>query len=318
MEKQTPSLPNRILIRGVGYDYLYSRGLIANHIKVRGIDYDTAYQIAKEVEEILLKKGMRSIDESDLFEMVRTKARDYLDPQQSRIFDIIERWSISGDPLIILLCGAPGSYTTEIGQILAEQFSISQIISTNTVRAILQRVIAPEIAPELHSESHTAYEHLRPVQTHHTDMVILGFEEHTKFVTETIESMINRALSENLSVLFRGVHLDPRFISRNILDKPNVFFFTIRVPNPKLQLNRLLEISGRGKEDEVTLDFPDIRKIHDYLVQETQRLKLPIANFNGDVRDCVNTILQEIIDGLDILYKSYEDKKKHGKDEHQS
>ncbi len=316
MNDRVNPLPKRILVRGVGYDYLYSRGLIANHIKVRGVDYDTAYQIAREVEEALLNVGKFTIEESELFDLVREKASDYLDPQSSRIFDIIERWSLSGDPLIILLCGAPGSYTTEIGQILAEQFSISQIISTNTIRAILQRVIAPEIAPELHAESHTAYEYLRPVQTHHTDMVILGFEEHTKFVTETIESMINRALSENLSVLFRGVHLDPRFISRNILDKPNVFFFAVRVPDSKLQLARLLDISGKGKEDEVTLDFPDMRKIHDYLVSETERMKLPIVEFNGDIRDCVNSILEQIIDGLDKLYTSSKDKEKDGNNKH--
>lgn len=308
MEEGSHSIPKKIQVNGVGYTYLYSRGLIANQIKLRGVNYDTAYQIAKEVEESLLKSNKLFIDETKLFDLVRSKAMDYLDPQKSRIYDIIEKWSQSGDPLIILLCGAPGSYTTVIGQILAEQFSISQIISTNTVRAILQRVIAPEIAPELHSESHTAYEHLRPVQTHHTDMVILGFEEHTKFVTETIESMINRALAENLSVLFRGIHLDPRFISRNILDKPNVFFFTIEVPNPKIQLERLLEISGKGKEDEVTLDFPDIRKIHDYLITETERMKLPTIPFTGNVSDCANKILECIIDGLDELYTSNEEK----------
>ncbi len=53
MNDRVNPLPKRILVRGVGYDYLYSRGLIANHIKVRGVDYDTAYQIAREVEEAL-------------------------------------------------------------------------------------------------------------------------------------------------------------------------------------------------------------------------------------------------------------------------
>ncbi len=292
-----------IVVRGNGYDYLFSRGIVANHIKVRGINYEIAYSIAREVENYLLENEIVEINEKSLFDLVRKHSLEYLDKEQAERYDIIERWNLSGEPLVILICGAPGSFTTVIAQKLAEQFSISQIISTNTVRSILQRVIAPEIAPELHTECHLAYEHLRPIQSMHEDNVILGYEEHTKYVTETIESMINRSLSENLTVLFRGVHLDPKFISKNILDRQNVLFFCIKVVEPRNQLDRLLEINGKGKEDEVTLDFPDIRKIHDYLVSETEHLSLPVIELKDDLNETINKIIEVIIDRLKKAYQ---------------
>ncbi len=292
----------RIVVVGSGYTYLYSRGLIANHIKLRGIPYDSAYRIAKQLEADLISEGVDTIEEGDLFDLIRKYGMENLDPHSAHLYDVIERWHQSGNSIVILICGAPGSSTTLIGQRLAERFSIAQIISTNTVRAILQKVIAPELAPELHTKSHLAHEKLRPIQTLYREKVILGYEEHTKYVSETIEGLINRATKENLPILIRGVHLHPTFISRNILDKENVFYFMIKVPDHRLQLKRLLEVTEPNEQDQITLDFPEIRKIHDYLVDLATDEGFPVIELGEDIEETIDKITDHIIDRLEQVY----------------
>ncbi len=288
------------MVLGNGFEYAFSRGLIAKELNSKGLDYNLGYEIAKQTQKILLNRKNRQITEKELDKLIEDQALSHLNEGISiKNYMIIRRWLRSGTPIIILLSGSPGAGKQPLGKKIATRLGISQVIPSDMIVALLRNLISARLAPELHAESYKASEHLKPKFAVNYDRVIIGYEEHTKYVVEAIESMILRALKEDNSIVIHGEHLAPNLFKKEILSHPFVFHITIHQSDPKIHLKQLLESLDQEQQYETTKEFPQIRKIQEFLKKQAETLELPIFSTQKDSNDLFDPVIEYIIETLE-------------------
>jgi 2-phosphoglycerate kinase len=299
---------DRIMVIAEDYDFAFSRGLLAHELGQRGLSLDRAYEVAKNVYLKLLEKDIKEIDENDLRRYVRSEALKLAGIDVAVQYDIIEKWHLSPEPIIILIAGARGTQTDIIGTELSERLAIPRIVSTESVTHILKKMISADLAPELHQKSYRAYTKLRPVYSVLYDKVLIGFEEHSRYPAEAVEALVKRALIEGLSMIIQGEHLVPRFLSEELIGNPNVIFVTIRIKDKKLHQERYLSAYSKKTKSKKEPNFEYIRKIHDYLVEESKNRGhkvIKVDKFNKAMRKIYEIALNRISEV--VVSKSYKE-----------
>ncbi|OLS28443.1 MAG: 2-phosphoglycerate kinase [Candidatus Heimdallarchaeota archaeon LC_2] len=290
-----------ITVEGSGYKYRFSRGLLAHSLQLRGLPLDEAYRVAKKVQTVLKSKGIETIKEDDLREYVKTLAVHFFGEEIATNYNLIEKWHGSSVPIIILISGAKGTGTAKIGELIAQKLAIPTIVSTSIVAKILRKMISPELAPELHAKSYLAFEKLRPIYSILYDKVLVGYEEHSRFVAEAVEALVKRALDEGISMVVRGEHLLPRFMSSEFIKHPNVIYVTLRTKDEERHRSRYCGYFEIERMKEKQGNFPEIRKIHDYLIEEAKNRKLTIID-SDNTQDTIIKLNELILERIEMIF----------------
>lgn len=296
----------QILVKGSGYTYQFSRGLLAHSLEPRGLPLDQAYRVARRVHKVLQAENKKEISENDLREYVREVAFKIAGADLAYQYNLIEKWHESSIPLVILIAGAKGTGNSLIGELIAKRMVLPQIVSTNIVNQILRKTISPSLAPALHAQSYLAYKAIRPMYSVLYDKVLIGFEQHARFVTEAVEALVRRALNEGLSMVVRGEHLVPRYMSEELTKNPNVIYVVLDVKDEEEHQKRYMSLYDEKKQIVKLEYFSNIRKIHDYLVEEARNRNQIIIDAN-DVVNATNNIYKIVLDRLATLFPDSSD-----------
>ncbi|MCG3219752.1 MAG: hypothetical protein H7641_00095 [Candidatus Heimdallarchaeota archaeon] len=257
-------------------DQLFSRGLLAKKLELVGFSLSDGYEFSIQVHNELLKLKKNEITKKQLDEIVSNLLNQNYTKRLAGQYKKIENWRDSEIPLWILISGAIGVGKSTISRQIAGDLGIQHVIGTDVVRNILQKVLSADIMPELHSTSYKAFQTLRPIYSSRFEEVILGFENHSKFVNIGVEAVLSRAETESVSIVVEGEHLLPAFYEDTILKKPNVLYITIATPDESLHKENLSAQYTKEKE-ELLNHFEQIRKIHDHLVNEAKIRKLNLV-----------------------------------------
>ena len=257
-------------------DQLFSRGLLAKKLELVGFRLSDGYEFSIQVHNELLKLKKNEITKKQLDEIVSNLLNQNYTKRLAGQYKKIENWRDSEIPLWILISGAIGVGKSTISRQIAGDLGIQHVIGTDVVRNILQKVLSADIMPELHSSSYKAFQTLRPIYSSRFEEVILGFENHSKFVNIGVEAVLSRAETESVSIVVEGEHLLPAFYEDTILKKPNVLYITIATPDESLHKENLSAQYTKEKE-ELLNHFEQIRKIHDHLVNEAKIRKLNLV-----------------------------------------
>ncbi len=281
------------IISNNNYSYKFSKGLLAHSLKSKGVQLDLAYQIIQKVYNSLVEKKLEKISETDLRNHIKRTAFEITGESIDELFDLVETWHDTSLPLIILLSGARGLDKAEIGSRLASRFAIPKIISTPTVVQILKKMITSDLAPELHEKSYVAYKKLRPIYSISQDEVLIGYEEHSKYPAEAVEALVKRGINESQSMIIRGEHLLPRFLSDKLINHPSILYITLYLPDEEKHRERYLQ---KYEDDELIYrekHFPAVRKIHNYLIDQANARELTTVEVT-DI-NCAIDDIEEII-----------------------
>jgi len=215
---------------------------------------------------------------------------------------MIERWRESNIPLWILISGAIGAGKSTLSRQIAGDLGIQHVIGTHFVRDVLRKVLSADIMPELHSTSYKAFQTLKPIYSSRFDQVILGFENHAKYVNIGVDAILVRAEKESVSVIVEGVHLLPVFFDDILKKNPNVLYITIAVPDSEMHKENL-SLQYTQEKEELLSNFDNIRKIHDHLVNETKIRNLPtIETVKGT--DTIWKLRELVVDKIVSLVSS--------------
>ena len=293
-----------IRIKGDNYEYNFSRGILAHTLIDMGIDYEVSYELALKIQDRIFQNYLQDviiISETEYTQFIESATDELLPPEQAEKVKLILDWKERGKPIVILLAGIEGTGGTTIAKSLADRFSISQLVSTKYVSNILRKIIAPELAPELHSKTYKAHEHLRPIDSVLSDDVLLGFIENARFVTVAIEALIRRALTEGISLIIRGEHILPRYLSDDILRSPNVIYSAVTLSSRREHLRRLIRSKDRRNEEEIILNYNSIRKINDYLLDVSEQMNLMVIDNKGGIEESLKMITDMVLDRIPQL-----------------
>ena len=269
------SIEPQIQIKGKP-DQLFSRGLLAKKLELIGFRLSDGYEFSIKVHNELLKLKEQEIPKKQLDEIVCNLLNQNYTKRLAGQYKKIENWRESEIPLWILIAGAIGVGKSTISRQIAGDLGIQHVIGTGVVRDVLQKVLSADIMPELHSSSYKAFQTLRPIYSSRFEEVILGFENHAKFVNIGVEAVLSRAETESVSIVVEGEHLLPAFYEDTVLKKPNVLYITISTPDETLHQENISAQYTKEKE-ELLNHFEQIRKIHDHLVNEATIRKLNLV-----------------------------------------
>ncbi len=291
---------NNIFILGKQYKTPFSRGILAHRLTRLGIPLNNGHNLANNIYRYLRRKKVSEIEEEEFIDLVKGQLEKNFGSEIAQKYVLLEKWSESQQPLIILISGAPGVGKGLIAREIAFRLDIYRNFETSLLLNISQKVISESLAPELYYPSYLAWKALRPIHSALFDKVIIGFEEQVKILKAGIQAMINRAWLEKTSFILRGEHLVPQIIDKEMRDNPNILLVTLFLEDSEEHLNRILEekrITKNTKEY-----FQNIRKIHDYLVESAEVMGVPIIE-NTNSSETVNRIFELCMNKIEKLLK---------------
>ena len=286
---------SQIYIKDRG-EVLFSRGMLARKLKLLDIPFSEGYEISNQVYNRLISLNQTTIEKSMSDEITYEILDANYNKEKANNFMLVEKWRKSNVPLWILIAGAIGVGKSYLSRKIAGDLDIQHIVGTDVIRDVLRKVLSVEVMPELHSPSYVAYQTLRPIYSSRFEEVILGFENHSKYVNMGVEAVLSRASTEEVSIVVEGEHLLPAFFDETILSKPNVLYVTVSITDPSLHKENLSSQYTQEKEDLIG-HFEEIRKIHEHIVNETRIRKLPVIETSREINP-VKTIRKLVVDKI--------------------
>lgn len=255
-----------VIVRdAAGLGLPFSKGLMATSILATGAETGQAYALAAEIQDVVARRGLASIDADVLAavaaELIQARAGAALADR----YRTWRRVRVEGRPLLIVLGGAPGVGKSTISTRLAVRFGITRIVTTDTIREVLRGVIPPSVLPELHVST---YESVGAGAGAGPDDVFL---RQAQVVGGALVSVTQRLLTERRSVIVEGVHLLPGELLAALADHPSrpiAVELMLTLADAAAHRGHLAARCAEqpGRTGQRSLDeFPTIRRLHDLL-----------------------------------------------------
>lgn len=295
-------------VSGKKYREPFSKGVLARSLTRAEMDPNKAYTFASLIESHLRKEGIEVIELNDLIKIVAEKLRE----EDEGIADKYGMWKKirkCREPLIILIGGASGVGTSSIAFEVANRLGIKNMISTDMIREVMRKIISKELIPTLYESSYTAYRSLRIPSPPEFDEVLIGFRDHVDTVSVGVDAVIERSLTEGISIVIEGVHIVPGFIREDLVAKNNVCMFILTIQDEEIHKGRFhsrcRQLWARRPLKRYMNYFGAIRRTHKYFESQANKHHVSIIE-NIDV----TTTIDSIIEGITKTYGSEEDVKK--------
>lgn len=261
---------------------MFSRGLLAKRLQLLGFSITQGYEFSISIYNTLVDQGYKEISYTELNNIITSLLKERISSEAARKFRLIEKWKESGIPLWILIAGAIGVGKSTISRGIASDLGIQHVVGTDIIRDVMRKILSPEIVPELHVPSYLAYKMLRPIYSARFEEVVIGFENHAKYVNMGVEAVLSRAKTENVSIVIEGEHLLPSFFDSLTHQNQNVVYVTVAIDDQQKHLENI-RLQYTQEKDELIAHFSEIRKIHDYLASETRLRKLHLIEVKENI-----------------------------------
>ena len=293
------TITDKIIVIDKNYEMPFSKGLLARSLTAAGMKPSEAYMVAKEIEKTLEDEGLDTITKDDL----RKRVYYYLLVKNyEHIAEKYLLWRriLKKHPIVILIGGASGVGTSTIAFELASRLGIPSVMGTDSIREVMRRSISKDLVPMLYESSYTAWKALRipSMDDKETcDKHILGFERHIEPVLIGIESLIDRSLTEGLSIIIEGTHIVPGFMKEKYTSMPNIITIILTLSSEKMHKKRFsarAKVSARPMERYLK-NFKIIRKINNYIVEMAKENDVPVienVSISQSVEKCLEIITE--------------------------
>jgi len=288
-------------VRGSGHTLPFSKGRMATTLYLSGVDAEHAYDIALEVEQVLLDRGVGEIALDELHpivEQVLSRRDGSAGVDRYRAWQHVLRRT---RPLILMLGGATGTGKSTLATEVAYRLGISRITSTDVVRQVMRAFFAPALMPALHYSSFEAGEGLKmPVpDPDQADRALYGFIQQAEQVAVGASAVVERAVLEGLATVLEGVHLVPGLVEVPEQHSATVVQVLLAIVDEEAHHSHFVSrgaMSGGARSlDRYASHFAEIRRIQDYLVTRANRMGVPVIDAtDGDaaMRAVLDLILQ--------------------------
>lgn len=283
-------------VSGKEYTSRFSKGILSRSLIRAELSPDLAYEIASRIEEDLIKKDITEITTGEIAEIVV----NILEKEDHSVAERYLNWRKvrqAKDPLIILIGGASGVGTSSMAFEISNRLGIKTMISTDMIREVMRKIVSEDLSPVIHESSFLAYKSMRVAPPPEFDYVLAGFKDQVGTVTVGVEAVIERALTEGISIVIEGVHLVPGFINPKLMEKDNVVMFTLTLSDENMHKNRFYsrsrDIWNNRPVERYLENFDAIRKTNNYLCDQAMKEGVPVID-NIDVVTTVDFIIETL------------------------
>jgi 2-phosphoglycerate kinase len=277
----------------------FSKGLMARALMASGVGATSAYEIARNAELDLDRRGAVSLDLDRLHDL----AVDVLgEPAAERAIRRMRRWQHFEQvdlPLILLVGGGTGTGKSTLATEAAHRLGITRVTSTDFVRQTMRAFFAKDFMPSIHYSSFEAQLALTKAEEEEAgDPSLLGFLEQTRNVVVGVEAAIDRALDEGWSMVLEGIHLVPGMFSVR-RERALVVQCVVAINDEQHHRGHfaMRDVASAGDRpgDRYIEAFPEIRMIQDYIVERARRNDVPVIE-NSSTDRALESVLDLVLE----------------------
>lgn len=260
------------------------------------MDPNKAYTFSSQIEAQLKKEGVKLIKLDDLVNVVRQRLKEE-DSEVAVQYGLWKRIRKCQDPLVILIGGSSGVGTSSIAFEVANRLGIRNMISTDMIREVMRKIASKELLPTIYESSYTAYRSLRIPPPPELDEVLIGFRDHVDTVSVGVEAVIERSITEGISIVIEGVHIVPGFIREDLVSRDNVHMFILTLEDEEVHKGRFYSRCrqqwARRPLERYMNYFGAIRRTHKYFESQANKYHIPVIE-NIDITTTIESIIEDI------------------------
>ncbi|CDG65368.1 MAG: 2-phosphoglycerate kinase [Methanobacterium sp.] len=283
-------------VSGKKYREPFSKGVLARSLTRAEMDPNKAYTFSSQIEAQLKKEGVKLIKLDDLVNIVRERLKEE-DSEVAVQYGLWKRIRKCQDPLVILIGGSSGVGTSSIAFEVANRLGIRNMISTDMIREVMRKIASKELLPTIYESSYTAYRSLRIPPPPELDEVLIGFRDHVDTVSVGVEAVIERSITEGISIVIEGVHIVPGFIREDLVSRDNVHMFVLTLEDEEVHKGRFYSRCrqqwARRPLERYMNYFSAIRRTHRYFESQANKYHIPVIE-NIDITTTIESIIEEI------------------------
>ncbi len=273
--------PVDISVTSSGDEHPFSKGILSQSLLAAAIDPNEAFEVAREIERDLLERGIRKIERRDLRHLSYEVLARRAGPQTAERYLVWRRYQDPDRPVIILLGGATGVGKTSLGLEVAHRLGIGRVLSTDSIRQIMRIMLSQDLVPALHASSFDVHRTLPP-ELLGDDPVIEGFRSQAASVSVGVRATLDRAVSENVSLVLDGVSIAPGLIDLEAYaEVAHVFFLVVATLDEEAFTGRFTSraVGAQRRPSRRYLDNLDaILRIQDHILDLADRYDVPIVD----------------------------------------
>ncbi len=297
--------PGTITVRSSGDDpQPFSRGQLRRHLESCGLTGEEATLLTADIFNHLVTHSVTEIGSDDLGLITYDRLGRRFGAQAALRYLTWSHFRRGDRPLLLLVGGVPGCGKSTVATEVAHRLEIVRTQSSDMLREVMRMMISEQLLPVLHTSSYAAWETLpsrASVRAKHSDQVEDGYRAQAHLVSGACEAIIQRALTERVSLILEGVHILPSL--RDVLpDESDAVVVPIMLA--ALRKSELRErIVGRGRlasnrrAERYLTHFDDIWHMQSFLLTEADQRDVPIIE-NVVLERTVQLVITTVVDTL--------------------
>jgi 2-phosphoglycerate kinase len=274
--------PPPILVTDGRYGLPYSKGLMAQSLMASGMPPSRSYALAKEIETRLRSEDQHRVGVDRLRELASDVLEELVDAEIAARYRKVHAINRLEKPLIVLVGGTTGVGKSTIATELAHRLGITRISSTDSIREVMRGIFSKELLPAIYESSFNAWRGLRVPVPHGANPVIVGFREQTAVVTTGVESLVQRAVTERVSIVIEGIHIVPGYIEPTQFKDARVVQLIVAVDDEDAHRShfyiREVQTDGTRAFERYRANFRNIRMLGSYIEDLAREHAVPIVH----------------------------------------
>jgi len=293
-------LPRPILVTGKGKGTPFSKGLFSQSLLAAAIEPSDAFDVAREVEGELVRRGVSEVDSAELRRLAHETLHRRAGERAAERYLAWRRCQAGEKPMILLLGGATGVGKTSLAHEVAHRLGIRRVVSTDAIRQVMRTMLSAELVPAIHASSYEAHRVVTEIGTG-DDPVVDAFRAQATTVSVGVRAMMDRAVAENASMILDGISVVPGLIDLEPYgERAQVIFLLVASLDEDAFITRFAarakDAVGRPPHRYVE-NLDSILRIQDYLLELAEAGGVPIVD-NSSFDASVISIIGHVTETL--------------------
>jgi 2-phosphoglycerate kinase len=275
-----------------------------------GLSSDKAAYITHIVYKELAELNNEIIEARKIGKLTYEILRQHYGMEAARRYLVWVDYKHTQRPLILLIGGTTGCGKSTIATELAHRLNIIRTQSTDMLREVMRMMVPARLLPELHTSSFTAWRKIpgsADSKESPEEKMIHGYIHQAELVSVPCEAVVQRALSEQVSLILEGVHVSPMLVKR-LRDEKRAIIVPIMLAvlkKDRLQLqlkDRGVKTPERNAQSDYLSNFESIWILQSYLLSEADNNAIPIIT-NDETDKTTDRVMRSIIE---VLQKDFD------------
>jgi 2-phosphoglycerate kinase len=275
----------------------YSKSMLTRALTAVGLPTTRAYELALRVEQDLAAQGDSALELEHLEELARSIVGEEEATAAVRRLRLYREFQRLQLPIVLMIGGGTGSGKSSVATEVAHRLGITRVTSTDVIRHTMRAFFSERFMPTIH---YSSFEAGRAWRGEDENPVLAGFLDQTRNVLVGMGAVIERALSENWSIVLEGVHLVPGMLPpiENALAVHCVLQIDDREAHAAHFWIRDATSDGLRPVQRYLDALDDIRLIQQAIVDRARRFDVPVIE-NRNIEETISTVLDLVLSSVE-------------------